>query len=61
MGAPARFVASRSFGLLVLSMLMATACVGDGTAPDAAHRPFTRADDDVIVLGPNDVERPHHG
>jgi hypothetical protein len=55
MGAPGRIVAGRSFTLLALSILMATACVEDGTAADAALRPFTRADVNLIVLGPNDA------
>jgi len=56
MGARGHNVGRRSVALLGLAQLTATACDGGGTGTgDPTHRPFTRADLDAIVLGPDDA------
>ena len=55
MGSPGRITERRSLAAAALALLVAAACHADGGSTTSEPGPFTRADVDAIVLGPNDA------
>ena len=55
MRTPGRITGRRSLAAAALALLVASACYADGGSTTSEPGPFTRADVDAIVLGPNDA------